>query len=203
MATKLYEQLKSYQQATVIYDFTVKFTEKYIKSLRTKEQMDQAARSGQQNIAEGSTIGKTSKKSEMKLLGVSRGSLEELLRDYETYLRQNSLPQWPQDSAEALKVRRLVYEIIGDNKKEYNKSDSNIISYSSYLSYLHSAEQAANAMICLINQTNLLLDRQIASREQSFLDQGGFSEKLFKNRLAAREKQMQKLKDEKFVPRDR
>ena len=65
MAEKLYEQLKSYQQATVIYDFTVKFTEEYIKSYRTKEQMDQAARSGQQNIAEGSTLGKTSKKSDV------------------------------------------------------------------------------------------------------------------------------------------
>src|SRR3989339_1210627 len=140
MAEKLYEQLKSYQQATVIYDFTVKFTEKYIKSIRTKEQMDQAARSGQQNIAEGSTLGKTSKKSEMKLLGVSRGSLEELLRDYETYLRQNSLQQWEQNSPQAMQVRKLVYEIIGDNKKEYSKSDSNIISYLSYSSYLNSAE---------------------------------------------------------------
>jgi len=203
MAEKLYEQLKSYQQATVIYDFTVKFTEEYIKSYRTKEQMDQAARSGQQNIAEGSTLGKTSKKSEMKLLGVSRGSLEELLRDYETYLRQNSLQQWEQNSPQAMQVRKLVYEIIGDNKKEYSKSDSNIISYLSYSSYLNSAEQAANAMICLINQTNLLLDRQIASCKERFLEKGGFSESLYKDRMAAREKQIAQLDNEKFVPRDR
>lgn len=196
MPTKLYENLKSYQQATVIYDFTVEFTARYIKSYRTKEQMDQAARSGQQNIAEGSTVGKTSKKSEIKLLGVSRGSLEELLRDYETYLRQNGLPQWPEDSAEALKVRRLVYEIIGDNK-------SNIISYLSYSSYLNSAEQAANAMVCLINQTNMLLDRQITSRKTEFLEKGGFTESLYKNRLAAREKQINELDEEKFVPRKR
>lgn len=145
MPTKLYENLKTYQQATVIYDFTVKFTEKYIKSYRTKEQMDQAARSGQQNIAEGSTVGKTSKKSEIKLLGVSRGSLEELLRDYETYLRQNGLSQWPENSPQAMQVRKRVYEIIGNNKKEYNSENANIISYSSYSSYLNSAEQAANA----------------------------------------------------------
>ena len=203
MAEKLYEKLKTYQQATVIYDFTVKFSEKYIKSLRTREQMDQAARSGQQNIAEGSTVGKTSKKSEIKLLGVSRGSLEELLRDYETYLRQSSLPQWLPDSAEALKVRNLVYERIGDNMKEYSKSNANIISYSSYSSYLNSAETAANAMICLINQTNMLLDKQIASRKQEFLAKGGFTENLYKQRVVSREQQLRQLDENKFKPRKR
>ena len=102
-----------------------------------------------------------------------------------------------------MQVRKLVYEIIGDNKKEYSKSDSNIISYLSYSSYLNSAEQAANAMICLINQTNLLLDRQIASCKERFLEKGGFSESLYKDRMAAREKQIAQLDNEKFVPRDR
>lgn len=199
MSYKPYQNLKSYQQAQIIYDFTVEFTKRYIKSLRTKEQMDQAARSGEQNIAEGSELSQVSKKSEIKLLGVSRGSLEELLNDYKAYLRQNKLVLWPMQSQEAKQVRGLVYEPIGDHKNSY----SNMSSYASYESYLNSGEQAANAMICLINQTNTLLDKQIASRKADFLEKGGFSESLYKDRMAAREKQMQKLDDEKFMPRNK
>ncbi|EKE15121.1 MAG: hypothetical protein ACD_12C00138G0001 [uncultured bacterium] len=193
MSYKPYQNLKSYQQAQIIYDFTVEFTKRYIKSLRTKEQMDQAARSGEQNIAEGSEISQVSKKSEIKLLGISRGSLEELLNDYKAYLRQNKLELWPMESQEARQVRNLVYEPIGNHMN----------SYASYESYLTSAENAANAMVCLINQTNMLLDKQIASRKADFLEKGGFSESLYKDRAAAREKQMHQLDDDRFVPRNR
>ena len=106
---KPYHYLKSFKQATIIYDFTVEFTKKYIRSFRTKEQMDHAARSGKQNIAEGSELAKTSKKSELKLLGVARASLKELKEDYEDYLRQNNLALWPKESAEAVKARQIVY----------------------------------------------------------------------------------------------
>lgn len=168
---KPYHHLKSFQQATIIYDFTVEFTAKYIKSYRTREQMNHAARSGKQNIAEGSELSKTSKKSEIKLLGVARASLKELCEDYQDYLRQNKLELWPKDHPESTKVRNLVYSYL---------------SYSSYSSYLTSAEPAANAIICLINQTTYLLDRQINKVEQDFLEQGGYTESLYRQRTKYR-----------------
>ena len=170
---KPYKHLKSYQQTTIIYDFTVKFTEKYIKSYRTREQMDHAARSGKQNIAEGSELGKTSSKSELRLLGVARASLRELSEDYEDYLRQNSLNLWVQNSSHAMQVRQIVY---------HNPS------YPSYSSYLNSAEEACNAMICLINQTTYLLDKQMAKLENDFIKKGGYSEHLYKKRIDYRSK---------------
>lgn len=189
---KPYHHLKSFKQATIIYDFTpldknltsrlfnssyhltgftVEFTAKYIKSYRTKEQMDHAARSGKQNIAEGSELGKTSKKSEIKLLGVSRASLKELCEDYQDYLRQNKLELWTKNHPESIKIRNLVYSSL---------------SYSSYSSYLTSAEPAANAIICLINQTTYLLDHQIAKVERDFFEQGGYTENLYQQRTEYR-----------------
>lgn len=168
---KPYHYLKSFKQALIIYDFTVEFTKKYIKSYRTKEQMDHAARSGKQNIAEGSELAKTSKKSELKLLGVARGSLKELKEDYEDYLRQNNLRLWPKDDPEAVKARQIVYQ---------NPS------YSSYSSYLRLPQLAANAMLCLINQTTFLLDRQLEKLEAEFIKNGGYSEKLYRERVKYR-----------------
>jgi len=168
---KPFHHLKSFKQATIIYDFTVEFTRKYIKSYRTKEQMDHAARSGKQNIAEGSEIGKTSKKSELKLLNVARGSLKELKEDYGDYLRQNNLALWPKESVEAIKARQIVYRHP---------------SYSSYSSYLSSPAQAANAMICLINQTTFLLDRQLEKLEEDFIKSGGYNEQLYRERIKQR-----------------
>lgn len=101
-----YRSLKSFQNAEIIYDFTVRFCKTYMTyktnmSYRTVDQMVQAARSGRQNIAEGSMASGTSKKTELKLIGVARASLEELLLDYEDYLRQGELPLWGKDSASA------------------------------------------------------------------------------------------------------
>ena len=115
------------------------------------------------------------------------------MRGPDAYLRQNKLELWPMESQEARQVRNLVYEPIGNHMN----------SYASYESYLTSAENAANAMVCLINQTNMLLDKQIASRKADFLEKGGFSESLYKDRAAAREKQMHQLDDDRFVPRNR
>lgn len=101
-----YRNLKSYQTATFIYDLTVKFVEAYIDRFsRTRDQMVQAARSGRQNIAEGSQASATSKKTEIKLIGVARASLEELLIDYDDFLRQRGLKLWEKDSAEAKTIR--------------------------------------------------------------------------------------------------
>lgn len=165
-----YKELKTYQNAVIIYDFTCEFTKKYIDyRSRTRDQMDQAARSGKQNIVEGTEGSKTSSKTELKLLGVARMSLEELLEDYVDFLRQRNLKLWDRDSAEAKEVRNLVY-----------RTDR------TYKSYLDDPEKAANAMICLINQTNYLLDRQIKSAEEKFIHDGGYTENLFKKRLSAR-----------------
>jgi len=163
-----YRDLKSYQMATIIYDFTVEFCNLYIRSYsRTRDQMEQAARSGKQNIVEASNQ-RTSSKIELKLLGIARGSLQELLEDYEDFLRQRSLGQWPRDSAQARAVRELAY-----------KSNR---SYKTYRTYLGSPEGAANCAICLINQTNYLLDHQIKSLEEKFVKSGGWTEQIRKKR---------------------
>ena len=165
-----YRKLKSFQMATIIYDFTVEFCRRYVssRSYRTSEQMVQAARSGRQNIAEGCTDSGTSKKSELKLIGVARGSLEELLLDYEDFLRQRNLPLWSKDSSKVKGIRALAY-----------KPDK---SYKTYQSYLKDPETAANCAVVLINQANFLLDRQMQSLEKDFLAKGGFTERLYRQR---------------------
>lgn len=172
-----YRNLKSYQTATFIYDLTVEFCNLYMtyptnKSYRTYDQMVQAARSGRQNIAEGSQASATSKKTEIKLVGVARASLEELLIDYEDYLRQHSLLLWNKDHPSAKQIRALAY-----------KTDT---TYQTYRSYLQSAEKAANCLICLIHQANYLLDHQLQALEKAFVEEGGYTENLFKRRLAVR-----------------
>lgn len=158
-----YKDLKSYQSATIIYDLTVEFCKRYVnKTSRTIDQMVQAARSGKQNIVEGSS--ERSKKSELHLLGVARASFQELLEDYEDFLRQNGLRQWNKDDTQAMAMRQLSYM---SNR-----------SYETYRSYLGNPETAANATICLIHQTNFLLDRQIRSLESQFIKEGDYSEKL-------------------------
>ena len=165
-----YRSLKSYQTTTLIYDLTVEFCKLYIsKFSRTTDQMIQAARSGRQNIAEGSQGSGTSKKTEIKLIGVARASLEELLVDYEDFLRQGSLEMWEKDGSSARAVRMLAY-----------KSDR---SYKTYETYLTRPDQAANCLICLIHQANFLLDRQLQSLEKSFVEDGGFTENLFRKRM--------------------
>lgn len=160
-----YPDLKSYQQAVTIADFTVEFCKHYIsKFSRTTDQMVQAARSGKQNIVEGTAVSRTSPKTELKLLGVARGSLEELLEDYKDFLRQNHLALWAKEDTRALAVRNLAYRTDRTNKA--------YTSYSSYSGYLNDPEQAANAMIALINQTNFLLDRQMASIRKQFEEKG-------------------------------
>jgi four helix bundle suffix protein len=166
-----YRQLKSFQHAELVYDATVKFCDRFIdKRSRTHDQMVQAARSGRQNIAEGSQASGTSKKFELKLVGVARASLEELLLDYEDFLRQRGLPLWGKNHATAQVIRRLAYE---DNR-----------SYMSYRSYIEESppEVAANTLVCLIHQTNYLLDQQLRQLEQAFLKEGGFTERLYQVR---------------------
>jgi len=170
-----YQKLKSYQNAVIVYDATVKFSELYIsKFSRTCDQMVQAARSGKQNIVEGSMASATSKKTELKLIGVARASLEELLADYTDFLRQNCIRQWQKEDKIAQEVRALVYRA--------NKS------YMTYRPYIEDLgpETAANTMICLIHQTNYLLNQQLRQLAEQFLRDGGFTERLFKLRQRTR-----------------
>lgn len=164
-----YRNLKSYQTAEIVYDATVVFCDRFIdRRSRTHDQMVQAARSGVQNIAEGSMASATSKKTELKLTGVARASLEELLLDYQAFLRQKGLRIWAKDSAEAMAVRRKMVSNLSD------------------LSDMSDPEIAANTMICLINQASYLLGRQLQSLEQQFLSEGGFTERLYQARSQAR-----------------
>ncbi|MDP1883740.1 MAG: four helix bundle suffix domain-containing protein [Candidatus Moranbacteria bacterium] len=164
-----YRNLQSYQMATLVYDLTVKFCELFIdRKSRTNDQMVQAARSGRQNIAEGSQASGTSKKTEIKLTSVARASLEELLIDYEDFLRQRGFQMWTKESQEAKTIRNLAY--------------SQDRSYATYSSYLNNPKSAANMLICIIHQTNYLLDQQLKKLSEEFSNQGGFTERLYDKR---------------------
>ena len=166
-----YKSLPFFKQAEIIYDFTVEFVKKYIDyKSRTKDQMEQAARSGKQNIPEGYL--QKSLEGRIKLLGVARGSLEELLNDFLDFLRQRGLKLWEKDSVKARAVRRLVYN-------RYN-------SYNNYKNYIDSPEDAANVAVCLLNQTNALLDQKLRWLEEKFVNEGGFRENLFRKRIERR-----------------
>lgn len=170
-----YRDLQSYQMSEIVYDGAVAFCDRFIsKRSRTHDQMVQAARSGKQNIAEGCMASGTSKKTELKLVGVARASLEELLLDFQDYLRQKSLSLWGKDHPGARKVRGLCYQ--------KNRS------YETYRPYIEksSPDVAANTMICVIHQTNYLLDQQLRVLEKAFLNEGGFTERLYHARTQAR-----------------
>lgn len=167
-----YRNLKSFQTTTLVYDLTVDFCARFVKEARMRDQMVQAARSGRQNIAEGCQASGTSKKTEIKLVGVARASLEELLLDFEDFLRQRGFRAWDKTSAEARAVRELAY-----------RTDK---SYTTYRSYVANPESAANTAICLIHQANYLLDKQLAALEEQFKKEGGFTERLYNVRQQAR-----------------
>lgn len=173
-----YQNLLAYSKTQIIYDGTVCFCRRFIDPRsRTHDQMVQAARSGNKNIAEGSQVSGTSKEAELKLTNVARASLEELLGDYGDYLRQQALPLWDKSSPEALYVRRL-------GKKED-------LSYEDFREFIETrpAGVVANILISLIHQANYLLDRQLRRLEQDFLQQGGLRERMTRARLAARAQQ--------------
>ncbi len=170
-----YRNLKSFQMSEIVFDRTVKFCGRFVDRFsRTTDPMVQAARSGRQNIAEGSQVSGTSRKFELKLVSVARGSLEELLLDYEDFLRQQDFKKWAKDSKEALFVRKL-----GTQKDRL---------YSTYSTYLETrkAEVCANILICLIHQTNYLLDQQLKQLEADFFEQGGFTKRLYQSRKKKR-----------------
>jgi four helix bundle suffix protein len=170
-----YRNLKSYQNSEIVYDATVAFCDRFIdRRSRTHDQMVQAARSGKQNIAEGSMASGTSKKTELKLIGVARASLEELLLDYQDFLRQKGLLLWGKDNPQAQAIRKMAW-----------KEDRSYVTYKTYIE-ASPPEAAANTIICLIHQANYLLDQLLRQLEKQFLDEGGFTERLYQARSQAR-----------------
>ena len=181
-----YRKLRSFQVAEAIYDGTVAFCARFTSERsRTHDQMVQAARSGRQNIAEGSRASATSSQTELRLVGVARASLDELLLDYEDFLRQRRLPLRGKDHPEALRVRAM-----GDRASDRtDRSDpADQTACSPYRSAVEEAspEVSANTLIRLIHQANYLLDRQIQSLERGFIEGGGYPEILAAARIAHR-----------------
>jgi four helix bundle suffix protein len=172
-----YQDLLSYRKSLIVFDATRRFCQRFLNPRdRTVDQMVQAARSGKQNIVEGSMASGTSKETEIKLMNVARASLEELLEDYRDFLRTRDIPLWDKDSREARFVRKL-------------GADRNA-SYETYRTYIETrpAEVVANIIVCLIHQANYLLDCQIRQLEQAFLDEGGLRERMTRARLQARQR---------------
>ncbi len=199
-----YRKLKSFQVAQMVFDITVRFCDRYIdKRSRTCDQMVQAARSGVQNIAEGSQASGTSKKTELKLTNVARASLEELRLDYEDFLRQRGLTIWAKADprrthlvarrcATADDVARWVKEVRDglDGHDGLDGQDPSISSIKSISSINPSySEIAANAAHILIGVACALLDRQIAAQAKAFEADGGFTERLYRVRSKNRNKQ--------------
>lgn len=172
-----YKYLLSYQYASVIYDFTVEFCNLFINPRsRTHDQMTQAGRSGKQNIAEGYSF--QSLKSYIKLLGVARGSLKELTEDFEDFLRQKELRRWEKDDPKVIRMREM--------RVMRGKDSAFLLPHHPQIP--HDPELAANLILTLCNKATFLLDRQIKALEEKFTSEGGYTEKLFRKRLAKRSK---------------
>ncbi|WP_152267376.1 four helix bundle suffix domain-containing protein [Agriterribacter humi] len=172
-----YRKLITYQKAEIIYDGTVYFTKRFFQKYdRTIDQMVQAARSGKQNIAEASMASATSKETEIKLTNVARASLEELLIDYEDFLRTNKLPKWDKEHRLVARLREL-NRIPNGNYETFKKAIEH-----------ESPEICANAMIGIIKVANYLLSQQIKQLETAFIKEGGLRERMTKARINQRNK---------------
>lgn len=178
-----YRKLRSYKVAEVVYDATVVFCRRFFaEDKRMTDQMVQAARSGVRNISEGSGMAATSRKSELKLTNVARASLgDELLRDFESFLRQRGLRVWPKDSREALAMRARLAQDRAEALPAAKPGVVRLTGLFGLAEFVEKAEPelAANAMICAVNQAAYLLKRQVQSQGREFLEKGGFTEKLY------------------------
>jgi four helix bundle suffix protein len=172
-----YQKLLSYQKAEIVYDATVYFCDRFIdRRSRTHDQMVQAARSGKQNIIEGSMASGTSKEMEVKLTNVARASLEELLADYRDFLRTRGFEEWEKNHPYVQRLREL-NRIPGANFETFRKGIEHT-----------DPAISANVIIGLIRVTSYLLDRQIQQLEAEFLKEGGLRERMTKARLESRKK---------------
>ncbi len=185
-----YRNLRSYKVAAAVYDATVVFCRRFLAhDRRTTDQMVQAARSGVRNISEGSGAAATSSKSEMKLTNVGRASLaDELLPDYESFLVQNGLRVWPKESRKARAMRNRLRQ---DHVEDLPATATGVVrltGLSGLAGFVGRAEPelAGNAMLCAVHQAVYLLNRQLKSQGQKFLESGGFTERLYRRRQQAR-----------------
>lgn len=196
-----YRKLRSFRVAQLAYDVTVRFCDRYLeKRSRTRDQMVQAARSGVQNIAEGSQASGTSRKTELKLTNVARASLEELRLDYEDFLRQRGRTLWPPDHPALLrfKARRCatleeVRAWVEDERRGpaptptdlhggLDRGRASVPASVVVRERPSSAELVANAALSLLNLACYLLDRQLAAQAAAFAQEGGFTERLHRVR---------------------
>ena len=194
-----YVKLRTYKLGNLIYDATAAFCNHYFsRKDRTFDQMVQAARSGVANIIEGSEASATSKKTELKLTNVAKASQEELLADYQAFLRQRGLSEWQADSPAAQTVRRarpetldqlrqLMAALVSNHALGVSQQRDCPIE-SAHDKTARKAEVAGNVMLCLINQETYLLGRQIARLAADFEREGGFTERLFRVRSEAKGK---------------
>ena len=196
-----YRNLKSFQLAQLIYDITVRFCDKFVSPRsRTHDQMVQAARSGTQNIAEGSVDSATSKKIELKLTGIAKGSLEELRLDYQDYLRQRSLPEWPPEHPALVRFKALRCSTLEEfrawvaveakkeksgntDKQGQARTDTNGVKVGGGLCV---SVLVANGALSLLNLCIYLLDRQLRAQAETFEKEGGFTERLYRIRSERR-----------------
>ena len=211
-----YRKLKSFQMAQLSYDVTVSFCTRFVdRKSRTHDQMVQAARSGVQNIAEGSQASATSKKTEIKLTSVARASLEELMLDFEDYLRHRSLPPWPRDHPALVELRRRRPKTLEEFKawvndqalhkgaamemaqrkqtgptRQSGQSTSSASTPSSPSSLIPRIdERVANGTLLIIGVACYCLDRQLQSLGEAFKEEGGFTERLYRIRQERRGRQ--------------
>lgn len=169
-----HKYLLTYRYAEVIQDLNMEFCDRFIsKFSRTHDQMVQAGRSGKQNIVEGVSQGRVSKKGEIKLLGVAMASIEELINDFEDFLRQKKLEIWPKDYPQIAIYRKWGIE-------------ATRLTSPKILTLRNPPIEAANLLLTLCHQLTFLLSRQIAAAEKKFIEEGGFTENLFRKRLSHR-----------------
>lgn len=207
-----YRRLKTFQLAEVIYDVTARFCDRYIdRHSRTRDQMTQAARSGRQNIAEGSVVSATSKKMELKLTGVAKASLEELRLDYEDFLRQRGLPKWEPDHPALVRFKERRCANLGDfrawvgeevkregeDTDEHGQTERDTDGHGQTRTEEGTTARVrgspcpsmfvANAALSLLNLCIYLLDRQMKAQAKAFENEGGFTERLYRHRSQRRE----------------
>ena len=178
-----YRNLRVYQVTEIIYDITYYFTQHYLdKGDRTVDQMIQAARSGKQNISEGNQAAATSSETEIKLTNVAKASLEELLNDYEDYLRVRTLPQWDTSHPRYEKMRQ--YARSGQIKKDYATTIQRM-----------NDEEIANLCITLIHQATYMLHKLLDTMQTRFVTEGGIKERMYQTRLNYRNNQNNQHKE--------
>ena len=181
-----YKKLFTYWYALIIYDLTVEFCERWIKSWKLREQMTGAARSGKQNIVEGSESMATSLKTGIKLTNVAKASIEELLGDLEDFLRQRKLSQWSKDDPRVRAFRGRAAKLVRGLSILRDLRDPKAQALLDQLGLPEPPDEAANLLLTLCHQATYLLYRQVKSLEKKHQVEGGYTEKLYRQRTQHR-----------------